>query len=86
KRSDLEAVAEKLLPAVRAALGKAFTVSVIECTSQIGSGALPLETLPSAGLAIRAAEAKREGGAVEALSRALRRLPVPIVGRIREHA
>ena len=39
----------------------AIAVSVVECTSQIGSGALPLETLPSAGLAIRPLERKGAG-------------------------
>ena len=31
----------------------AFTVEPVDCASQIGSGALPIETVPSAGLAIR---------------------------------
>ena len=42
-----------LSPAVAAAAGAGYAVSVAECTSQIGSGALPLETLPSAGIAFR---------------------------------
>src|SRR5499426_4293027 len=49
---DIENLGQRLLPAVRAKLGEGFKVEVIACTSQIGSGALPLETVPSAGLAI----------------------------------
>jgi L-seryl-tRNA(Ser) seleniumtransferase len=49
----IEKAAFRLLPVVAKKLGGAFTVEVIACASQIGSGALPLETLPSAGLAIR---------------------------------
>jgi L-seryl-tRNA(Ser) seleniumtransferase len=54
---------------------------VTDCASQIGSGALPLETLPSAGLAIRPAW-KASGGAVEALAAAFRALPIPVIGRL----
>jgi L-seryl-tRNA(Ser) seleniumtransferase len=55
-------------------------VSLVECESQIGSGALPLETVPSAGLSLR----PRSGGgrALEVLSAALRRLRIPVIGRI----
>lgn len=84
--AQLRDVAQRLLPAVAAAVGTAYAVTVVACTSQIGSGALPLETLASAGLAIRAREKKNEGHAAERLSRALRRLDVPIVGRIRDNA
>jgi len=42
-----------------------------------------LETLRSAGLAIRAAKA-RGGRALTELAAALRRLPVPVIGRINE--
>ena len=42
-----------LLDRVAAMARPDFTVEVCACTSQIGSGALPLETIPSAGLAIR---------------------------------
>lgn len=84
--AELRDVAARLLPAVEAAVGPGYVVSVVACNSQIGSGALPLETLPSAGISIRAREKKHEGGAAERLSRALRRLDVPVVGRIRENA
>ncbi|MBB3773352.1 L-seryl-tRNA(Ser) seleniumtransferase [Angulomicrobium tetraedrale] len=66
-------------------LGEDFTVDVALCASQIGSGALPLETLPSAGLAIRPAGAA-SGGLLNALAASLRDIPVPVVGRITEGA
>ena len=77
---DIEAQAARLLPHVAGALGDAFDVEPCACRSQIGSGALPLETIASAGLAIR----PRGGGgrSVEALAARLRRLPRPVVGRI----
>ncbi len=60
-------------------------MEVVDCASQIGSGALPLETLPSAALAIRPA-GEASGGQLNALAGALRALPIPIVGRIAEGA
>jgi L-seryl-tRNA(Ser) seleniumtransferase len=53
--------------------------------SQIGSGALPLETLASAGIAIKPT-GKGSGRQTAALAAAFRRLPVPVIGRIDEGA
>ena len=61
------------------ALGGDFAVELCECASQIGSGALPLETIASAGLAIAS---KRKGFGLERLSAMLRELPRPVIGRI----
>ncbi|MFX8262440.1 hypothetical protein ABTL46_21545, partial [Acinetobacter baumannii] len=52
QRATLRALAERLRPALSATLGTRYTVEVIDCSSQIGSGALPLDTLASAGVAI----------------------------------
>jgi L-seryl-tRNA(Ser) seleniumtransferase len=68
-----------MLPHVAEALGGDFAVELCECDSQIGSGALPLETIASAGLAIAS---KRRGGGLERLSAMLRELPRPVIGRI----
>lgn len=84
-RAELMALAERLRGAVAAAVGDGFVIGTIACESQIGSGALPLETMPSAGLTI--APVRRKGGAsVDRLADALRALPVPVVGRIRDGA
>jgi L-seryl-tRNA(Ser) seleniumtransferase len=77
------------LPTLRllaAAVGAAFAVMVIDCASEIGSGALPRETLPSAGLAIRPAGTRGGGRALAALAAAFRRLATPVIGRIEEGA
>ena len=78
-RPEIEAQARRLLPHVAEALGDDFAVEICECRSQIGSGALPLETIASAGLAIAA---KRKGPELERLSAMLRELPRPVIGRI----
>jgi L-seryl-tRNA(Ser) seleniumtransferase len=76
---EIEAQARRMLPHVAEALGDEFVVETCECHSQIGSGALPLETIASAGLAIAA---KRKGPELERLSAMLRELPRPVIGRI----
>jgi len=69
------------LPAVTARLGTYFSVEHCWCESQIGSGALPIEMIPSAGLHIRP---KPGGPKIEKLAAALRALDRPIVGRIED--
>ena len=78
-RQGIEASAARVLPYVSQELGDAFVVELCECQSQIGSGALPLETIESVGLSIRASTS---GGAIVDLARRLRRLPTPVIGRI----
>ncbi|MGO4839338.1 L-seryl-tRNA(Sec) selenium transferase, partial [Rhizobiaceae sp. 2RAB30] len=82
---ELHVQGEELVDRVRLVLGNIFTVAVADCASQIGSGALPLETLPSAALAIRPVDPE-SGSRLESLAAALRRLPVPIIGRIENQA
>jgi L-seryl-tRNA(Ser) seleniumtransferase len=83
---DIEACARRLAPAVEAGLGADYEVAVVACASQVGSGAVPVETLPSAGLALRTANARGGGRALERLAAALRRLPIPVIGRIADQA
>jgi L-seryl-tRNA(Ser) seleniumtransferase len=85
-RAQIAAVAARLTPAVAAAVGSGFDVSTSDCASQIGSGALPLETLESTALAIEPVERKGAGSRLEALSAAFRGLPVPVIGRVSEGA
>ena len=86
RKKEIEDVATRLLPVVGERVGSAFAVAVADCSSQIGSGALPLEMVPSAGIAIRPRAARGSGRALSALSTSLRRLPVPVVGRIEDNA
>lgn len=79
---QLDALAQRLLAPVQKATGGAFTVRVCECASQIGSGALPLEIIPSRGLALTPVERKKSGRYLEALGKSLRALPIPVIGRI----
>ncbi|WP_127089284.1 L-seryl-tRNA(Sec) selenium transferase [Aquabacter cavernae] len=80
---DLEAAALRLAPVVAALLGPHVTVSTCACRSQIGSGALPTETLDSHALSLRP---EGGGGALDALAARLRALPVPVIGRMEDGA
>jgi L-seryl-tRNA(Ser) seleniumtransferase len=81
----MRALAEVLLQPVQDALGPDYTVAAAPMTSQIGSGALPVDRLPSYGLAIRATAVDGKtprGNPLGVLERRLRALPRPVVGRI----
>jgi len=83
-QAEIAAQTERLKPALEMVLGPAFTVTVADCASQIGSGALPLSTVPSAGLSI--APKDGSGSALTALGASLRALPLPVIGRIEKGA
>ena len=79
-KTEIEALAQRVLPAMAAALDGIASVEIVEAKSQIGSGALPVSLLPSAGLALRPLSSA--GKAVERLAQNLRDLPIPVVGHI----
>ena len=78
----LQAMAARLQGPLQAVLGDGFAVAAGACGSQIGSGALPLETIASCALAITPNGRKGAGGRLEALANDLRALPIPVIGRI----
>src|SRR5690606_41466872 len=81
---EIRALAERLAEPVAKGIGNLFEVGIVNCASQIGSGALPLETVPSAGLAIRSRSGR--GSEVEGLAAQVRALPRPTIGRIADGA
>ncbi|MGU3492810.1 L-seryl-tRNA(Sec) selenium transferase [Xanthobacteraceae bacterium A53D] len=81
---DMAAQAQRIAPLFAALLGPAFNIETRACKSQIGSGALPTETLPSIALALSPADGS--GRQLSALTEALRRLPVPVIGRVEDQA
>ena len=82
--ASIRAMAEHVRPAVTAWAGSGWIVEVADCRSEVGSGALPVETIPSAGLALRPADGS--GRALAAMMERLRALPVPVIGAVREGA
>ncbi len=81
--------AHAILPVLQQALGAHYDVSAEPMLSQIGSGALPVDQLPSHGLVVRAsaaAQAARIGNTPGTLEKRLRELPLPVIGRIAQDA
>jgi L-seryl-tRNA(Ser) seleniumtransferase len=83
--AEIRAAAERMLPALQAFAGDSFVVRVEPCASQIGSGALPVDRLPSFALQLKS-RARRGGRALEQLAQRLRAAPVPVLGRIGDDA
>ena len=80
---DMRRQAERLLQPLGHALGGTASVTMEAGASQIGSGALPVESLPSVCIVIRPAVAGRgEGRFLKSVEAALRRLPRPVIGRV----
>ncbi|MGB8960202.1 MAG: L-seryl-tRNA(Sec) selenium transferase, partial [Candidatus Aminicenantales bacterium] len=73
--------AKKLAASLRKSLPASVAVSVEDGASQVGSGAVPVETLPTKVLAVRSS-----GLAPEDLSRRLRFFTTPVFARIHKDA
>lgn len=85
--SAMQAQAHALAPLLQTALGSDWQVSPSPMRSQIGSGALPVDSLDSFGLQLRpASKTASKTASVTQLQERLRRLPRPVIGRAQEGA
>jgi L-seryl-tRNA(Ser) seleniumtransferase len=86
KQDNIRTQAERVAPALRNALQGQVNIDTTDCMSQIGSGALPVEALPSAAIALSPIlDGKRGiGSALKRLASDMRGLAVPIIGRIED--
>lgn len=84
--ADMQAQALALQPLVQAAVGPRWSVEVAAMSSQIGSGALPVDLLPSQGLRLTPVQARHAGRQLQQLEAALRQLPRPVIGRTQDDA
>lgn len=75
-----------LLPYLQQALGADYVVKIEAMASQIGSGAMPVNVLPSCGLVVRYQGATRSGRAIIKVEQWLRSLERPVIGRIHQDA
>ncbi|WP_179216342.1 L-seryl-tRNA(Sec) selenium transferase [Achromobacter xylosoxidans] len=83
---DIQPQAERLRGVLAHAAGEPYAVEAVPMFSQIGSGALPVDQLPSYGLAVRYTGGGRAGRHLDKLETRLRCLPVPVIGRIADDA
>ncbi|CCQ42694.1 L-seryl-tRNA(Sec) selenium transferase [Yersinia enterocolitica] len=77
---DIAESAQRVLAALNSCYGAEFTLTVEPCWSQIGSGSLPVDRLPSWAVTFTPKEGR--GSALEALTARWRGLAKPIIGRV----
>jgi L-seryl-tRNA(Ser) seleniumtransferase len=83
---EIRALAQRLCPAIAAALAGVASVGLTDCESQVGSGASPAGRIPSVGIAIRPLSPKSRGAAQFRIEALFRSLPTPVVGRMHDGA
>jgi L-seryl-tRNA(Ser) seleniumtransferase len=80
---DIRGLAQPLVAQLTRQLEGFADVDLVDCASEIGSGALPDHNLPSLGIALRPLSSQRtHDELLERLARAFRELPVPVIGRV----
>ena len=80
--AEIKQFGDTLLPAVTAHLGQDFDAALVNAKSQIGSGALPIDLLPTWAIAISARGTTHPNEAIMSLATRLRQIDTPILGRI----
>jgi L-seryl-tRNA(Ser) seleniumtransferase len=85
-KAEIAALALRLRPHVAGRLGGGWSVEIVNCDSQIGSGALPTQRIASAGLALRPSAKRGTGAALKLLAEKFRALAVPVIGRVEDDA
>lgn len=78
--SEIAACAQRLLAPLIACYGTDFTLDIESCWSQIGSGSLPVDRLPSWALTFTPKDGR--GSTLEALTARWRTLTKPVIGRV----
>ena len=78
--SDIQAQANRLLPLWTAIMPAQFSCSVEPCDSQVGSGALPISTLPSFAIST----ISKNDAQISGLQALARQLPKPVIGRLHD--
>ncbi len=84
---EIEEMGRRIEPAMARATNGVAGVSLALCHSQIGSGAMPVERMPSRALVLSPpGQGRGEGSVLKRLAAAFRALPVPVIGAISDGA
>ncbi len=84
--AQMQALATRLLEPLSGALADCAVVTIADCESVIGSGALPRRTIASVALAIRPSGERGSGTMLSRIARAFAALPTPVIGRVHDGA
>jgi len=77
--TEIEAIGRQVLSLLRQALGDSYRIDLVDSQSQVGSGALPVEHLPS-----RAVSITHTTRSADDIAASFRRADPPIIGRIHD--
>jgi len=77
--AEMEAMSKMLIPAIENALGPGFHLSLEHSSSQVGSGALPTEELPTRAIAVG-----HDSLRAHQVAERFRRARPPIIGRVKD--
>lgn len=80
--NDLREIALAIMPELEAVLADTASVTIVDCESEIGSGALPNRSIPSLAIEIRPKDCSRK--ASNDIAARFRRLPIPVIGRVHQ--
>ena len=83
---EMRTIAARLVEPLSRSLAEFATVTVAECESVIGSGALPRKVIPSIGIAVKPLGERSSGSMLSRIARSFAQLPTPVIGRIRDGA
>jgi L-seryl-tRNA(Ser) seleniumtransferase len=84
---EIRNTAAQLVAALVALFSDTATISIVDCESEIGSGALPNRGIPSAAISIKPIRAgKNQENALNQIATSFRRLSIPVIGRIHKGA
>ncbi len=85
-KEEIQSLAEKVFPYINSKLKGIAKIKIVNCNSQVGSGSHPNEFIPSIGISIKKNVKKRRNLFSIKFAEALRKLPTPIIGRIKKEA
>ena len=77
--AEMETLGRQVMPALGEALGPGFRLSLQDSTSQVGSGALPTEEIPTKAIAV-----EHDGMGANHVAERFRLARPPIIGRIKD--
>jgi L-seryl-tRNA(Ser) seleniumtransferase len=81
-QADIQRAALAILPKLQPCYQQLFDLKAEPCLSQIGSGSLPVDRLPSYAVTFTPKDGR--GATLQALAERWRRLPTPVIGRLQD--